>query len=93
MKPAGLDEGPVIPVAEKTMETGSPEALVDLLCDAVRTETNHSLHKVLDLKTHAARGVDEAREYVKAMLGLQVYAHSLYQKIKARDHEDHHSHS
>ena len=26
LKPAGLDEGPVIPIAEKAIETASPEA-------------------------------------------------------------------
>jgi hypothetical protein len=35
LKPAGLDHGPVVPVAERAIEDGSPEELVKLLTDAV----------------------------------------------------------
>ena len=38
LKPAGLDEGPVIPVAEKAIETGSPDALIKTLTDTLRQE-------------------------------------------------------
>lgn len=92
LKPAGLDVGPVIPVAEKAIETGSPDALLDLLSDMVRTEVKHRFEHMMHLKAHADRDVDEAREYVKAMLGLQVYAHSLYENIKAEPHAGHHEH-
>src|SRR5690349_7161672 len=33
LKPAGLDHGPVIPVAERALETGSPDELVRLLTE------------------------------------------------------------
>lgn len=92
LKPAGLDVGPVIPVAEKAIETGSPDALLDLLSDMVRTEVERRFKHMMHLKAHAERGVDEAREYVKAMLGLQVYSHSLYENIKAETHAGHHEH-
>src|SRR5512135_492590 len=39
LKPAGLGEGPVIPVAERAIETGSPDELVKVLTDMVRAET------------------------------------------------------
>lgn len=92
LKPAGLDVGPVIPVAEKAIETGSPDALMDLLAGVVRSEVRHRFEHMMHLKAHADRGVDEAREYVKAMLGLQVYSHSLYESIKAEPHAGHHEH-
>ncbi|WP_431298609.1 DUF6448 family protein [Tabrizicola sp. BL-A-41-H6] len=35
LKPAGLDEGPVIPVAEQAIESGSPERLIAMLTDTL----------------------------------------------------------
>ncbi len=92
LQPAGLDEGPVIPVAEKAIETGSPDELLDLLSDLVRSEIKQKFDQMLHLKAHSDKGVDEARKYVTAMLGLQVYSHSLYEKIKADPHAGHHEH-
>lgn len=92
LKPAGLDEGPVIPVAEKAIETGSPEALMDLLSDMVRTEVKRRFEHMTHLKAHADGDVDATREYVSAMLGLQVYSHSLAESIKSDPHAGHHEH-
>lgn len=93
LKPAGLDEGPVIPVAEEAIESGSPEALVNLLCDAVREEVLDKFMEMMHLKEYANRSVDDARDYVEAMLGLQVWSHKLYGCAKAKLHEAHHQHA
>jgi hypothetical protein len=89
LKPAGLDTGPVIPVAEQAIETGSPEALLDLLSGLVRDEVRRRFEHMMHLKDQAGKGVEKDREYVGAMLGLQVYAHSLYKSIKAEPHASH----
>ena len=90
LKPAGLDEGPVIPVAEEAIETGSPDALVDLLCATVQEEVIHKFMEMMNLKESANHSVDDAREYVEAMLGLQVWSHKLYGCAKTKLHEAHH---
>lgn len=92
LKPAGLDEGPVIPVAEKAIETNSPDALIDQLCGFVREEVTQRFQHMLHLKEHAGEGVDADRAYVSAMLGLQVWSHGLYQYTKADPHVGHHEH-
>ncbi len=92
LKPAGLGHGPVIPVAEKAIESGSPADLLNLLIGTVQAEVREKFDRVIRLKTWAKEGVDQAREYVEAMLGLQVYAHKLYQCAKAGPHEAHHQH-
>ena len=92
LKPAGLDEGPVIPVAEKAIETDSPDALIDLLCGFVREEVTQRFRHMQHLKEHAGEGVDADRAYVSAMLGLQVWSHGLYQYAKADPHVGHHEH-
>jgi hypothetical protein len=45
LKPAGLDSGPVIPAAERAIESGSSDELVRVLCGAVeeRGEANCEL--------------------------------------------------
>jgi hypothetical protein len=39
-----------------------------------------------------AENVELILPYVQAMLGLQVYAHTLYERIKAQPHAEHHEH-
>src|SRR6187200_3255119 len=41
LKPAGLDVGPVIPIAERVIDTGDPMPLVEFLTGAVRHEVLH----------------------------------------------------
>jgi hypothetical protein len=89
LKPAGLDVGPVIPAAERAIETGSPDELIDLLTETVRSEVRRKFERVMQLKGQAEGEVDEAREYVDAMLGLQVYSHKLYGCARAGPQEEH----
>ena len=96
LKPAGLGHGPVVPMAEKAIETGSPEELVKLLTDAVEGQIRERFERVMDLKREAAgMGVKEMREYVEAMLGLEVYSHKLYECAHAEPHGEgaHHEHA
>jgi len=92
LKPAGLDVGPVVPVAEKAIESGDPAALEEVLVTAVRDEVAHRLHQVTALRGAAYRGVEGARAYTQAMLGLQVWAHGLYQAARATAHAKGHAH-
>ena len=90
LKPAGLDVGPVIPVAERAIEQESPDALADLLTGRLREEIRHRFHHMLHLKAEAGAGLHQARAYVEASLALQVWSHSLYQAIGAPAHAGHH---
>ena len=92
LKPAGLDVGPVIPAAERAIENGSPDELLQLLEGIVRAETLKRFDRAVRLKAHAHGPVDEAREYVKAWLGLQVWAHKLAQCASAEPHGEGHEH-
>jgi len=93
LKPAGLDEGPVIPVAERAIAAGSPDELAALLSDAVRHQVRHRFGHLMHLRDHRPDDVARARAYVEAMLGLEVYAHHLYQAITADPHEGHGAHT
>jgi uncharacterized protein DUF6448 len=86
LKPAGLDVGPVIPVAEASIEAGAVEGLAAFLSEAVRREANDRFDAMVAAKVSADAGVAAARAYVEAMLGLQVWAHRLYGAIHAPAH-------
>ena len=91
LKPAGLDHGPVIPVAERAIETGSPEELIGLLTGRVEEELRQRFERVAELKAQANGDVARNREYVGAMLDLQVWSHRLYEATRGTAHEHQHS--
>ncbi len=89
LKPAGLDHGPVIPVAEAAIASGSAEELIGMLSEVVREEVGRRFDHVMQLKAHSGEGLTNLREYTSAMLGLQVYANGLYSKARSDPHEQH----
>ena len=93
LKPAGLDEGPVIPVAERAIETGSPDELVGVLTARMEGEVRERFARVMELKQNVNGGIETNRAYVEAMLDLQVWSHGLYQATTAAAHEHHHEHA
>ncbi|HEX5902563.1 MAG TPA: DUF6448 family protein [Actinomycetota bacterium] len=86
LKPAGLDLGPVIPVAEQAIETGSPDELVGLLSDVIHEEVKRRLEHVLALRPTPGSRVREVREYVEAMLGLQVWSNRIFKTLRGDPH-------
>lgn len=92
LKPAGLDVGPVIPVAERAIESDSADELLGLLTGRLAEEVRQRLHHLLHLKAEAGRGLRQARAYIEANLALQVWSHSLYLAIGAPAHAGHDGH-
>jgi hypothetical protein len=87
LKPAGLGHGPVVPVTERAIESGSPDELVALLTGMVEREIRERFAQLMDRRAHANGDLGANRAYVEAMLGLQVWSHSLYQALHASPHE------
>jgi hypothetical protein len=83
LKPAGLDVGPVIPAAERALASGSTDELIELLCASVRDQVARRHARAMRLEEHAGASVEDARAHVEAMLGLQVWAHSVYKLVMA----------
>ncbi len=83
VKPAGLDEGPVVPKAEKAIEEGDASEVVDFLSHVVKDELQKRLRHAMHLKDYDANDVDAAREYVEAMLEFILYSHKLYMYMTA----------
>lgn len=77
---------------KRRIETGSPDTLIRLLTDTLRHEVQHRFEHMKHLRSHRPDDVAKAREYVEAMLGLEVYSDQLYQAMKASPHEGGHGH-
>lgn len=89
LKPARLGFGPVVPAAERAIDSGSPDELIQLLSDKVHDEIVERFAKAMSLKVHADDGVAAARAYVEATLGLQLWSHKLYACASAGPHDEH----
>ena len=87
LKPAGLDFGPVIPAAERALVTGSPDELADLLCATARHQVADRLAHAVALTPVVGATVAEGREYVEAMIGLQVWSHAVHRQLVGDPHE------
>ncbi len=94
LKPAGLGHGLVVPVAERAIEAASADELVALLCEMVEQAVRARFRRVMELKARANGDVRANREYVEAMLGFEVWSHSVHQALHATPHEvPHHEHA
>jgi hypothetical protein len=94
LKPAGGDYGPVIPAAERAVETGDLTQLKAIFAEeidhALRERLAHvrELQKAsLDPKT--AGEVPQARERVSAELGFITFAEALRQAVHGKGAEHH----
>jgi hypothetical protein len=86
LRPAGLDVGPAIPLAEAAITTGSAAEVVGFLTGVLEHELTERLEEVCRLAAVQDRGVADARRHVTAVLGYQVYCHHLLQAMRASAH-------
>jgi len=82
MKPAGLDEGPVVRKAEKAIETGNPNETIDFIVKTVEEDLHRRFSHVMEKKKFDVNDVAAGREFIAAFIGWVVYSHHLYMNIK-----------
>ena len=68
------------------IESGDPGGLVRLLSDVVFDEVKRRLDRVLALRPAPGASVPEVREYVEAMLGLQVWSNMVFKTLQGDPH-------
>jgi hypothetical protein len=73
----------VIPLAERAIETGSPRPVAEFLTGVLRHELERRLERVQMLAAKKDCSVRDARRYVEAMLGFEVYGHHVFQALQA----------
>jgi hypothetical protein len=91
LKPAGLDPGPVLPLAEQAVATGDVQPVYELLAAELRRQLEGRLGRVGELAAAKDRSVVDARTWVEAMLGFEVYAHHTYTALQHGPHGEHHT--
>jgi len=78
LKPAGLDEGPVVPRAEKAIAKGNPEEVISFILHVVEEDLQQRFKTVMEKARYDVNNVAAGRAYVKAYIGFVVHAHHLY---------------
>lgn len=79
LKPAETEVEPGIAAADKSLETGSLEALLKHLNEAVHEGIHHQFEQAVQKKNFKADDVEAGREYVKAYVEFIHYVERLYQ--------------
>ena len=87
LKPAGRDLGPVIPAADRAIETGSAEALLKLFTGDARAEVEGLFREALARKNYAPEDVEAGRAYVHAYITFMHHAEHLYKGPGSADGE------
>jgi hypothetical protein len=88
IKPAGLDEGPIVPKAEKAIETGDPSKVIDLIAGNVRKELMRRFKHVRSKRDFDPDDVKAGREYVQAFIHFVVFAHHLNESLGEEEHAE-----
>jgi len=87
-------DGPVVMAAKKALENSDVNLILPYVPqEGEEEEIENRFHHMLHARRHAGESVERAREYVEAMLGLQVWSHKVYTSLKSQPHEGHHEHS
>ena len=79
LKPAGRDIGPAIPAADKALDSGSTEALENLLTDTFRKALDKHFRTAMSQKKFASDDVAAGRRYVEAYVAYIHYVERLWE--------------
>jgi hypothetical protein len=79
LKPAGLDLGPAIPAADRAIEQGSVESVVNLLTTAMQERLRKHFNEVVSTRTFQAGDVAAGRAYVTAYVEFIHYVERVYE--------------
>ena len=89
LKP-GTAVDPAVALADKALESGSVDKLVNILSDATAKGIRERFHRALKAKKHADESVAAGREFVESYVIFTHYVEGLHSKIKSAS--EHHKH-
>jgi hypothetical protein len=78
LKPAGTDLGLAVTGADKALENGSADSLVQLLTEEVNKGVRERFNNVFEKKKHAQESVEAGRDFVQAYVAFIHYVEGLY---------------
>ena len=89
LKP-GTAVDPAVALADKALESGSVDKLVNILTDATAKGIRERFHRALKAKKHADESVTAGREFVEFYVIFTHYVEGLHSMIKgASEHHEH----
>ena len=92
LKPAGRDLGPAIPAADRALEDGSVEKVVDLVTEAVRQGVHRHFHEAMSRRSFGPDDVAAGRAYVEAYVAYVHYVERLWEAATGAAHGHHPEH-
>lgn len=78
LKPAGLDEGPAVEAADRSMEEGSVDGVLDLLDKAVKDGVRQKFEETMTKRTEANQSLQAGRQWVSAYVEYIHYVKAIY---------------
>lgn len=89
LKPAGQDLGPAVLAADRALEDGSIDKVVNLLTEAVRQGVHKHFHAATSRRKFDVNNVAAGREYVEAYVPYVHYVERLWQDATGAAHGHH----
>lgn len=86
LQPAGRDLGPAIPAADKALETGSIEAVEQLLTDVIRRGVHQHFEAALSRRKFDPDDTQAGRAYVGAYVTYVHYIEHLWKAAQSAGH-------
>lgn len=86
LKPAGLDLGPAVPAADRALKSGSVDAVIELLVDAVSTGVRARFRAATEKQAFDPNDVAAGRKYVEAYVPYVHYVERLWGAATAVAH-------
>ncbi|MDD1678839.1 MAG: DUF6448 family protein [Methanomicrobiales archaeon] len=81
LKPAGLDEGPVVPRAERAISAEDPADPIQFILHTVEEDLQNRFKHVMNTKKYDVNDVRAGRAFIQAYINFVVYAHHLYLSV------------
>ena len=85
LKPAGLDPGPAVRLADRALESGSVDDLVSLVTSSSSAGIRERFRLAMDARTHSGESVEAGRKYVEAYVEFLHYTERLLE-VAVSDH-------
>jgi len=86
LKPAGQELEPAVAAADRALETGEVDGLLNMVQRDSAEGIRHRFHRDHEAKQHAGESVAAGREYVKAYVEFVHYAERLHNDATAAAH-------
>ena len=77
LKPASADPGPAVAGADKALESGSVDSLVNKVTESSSSGIRERFRHAMEARKHAGESVEAGRKYVEAYVGFLHYTEGL----------------